>query len=661
MSVEWVADPGLAAFHPRLEPVSAWLFRRNSPYLRTGGAATATLFSMPLDQDGFRPDVRDAWRALSVTNPASGDNPAQLAFGSDALDDLLDPLADDFEDPRVFVLPLASGAPLPAEELRRRTGIGSPRSRTPASPLPAPSAIIGTIDHGINIFHARFRHREDSSRVVAAWIQGADRLEDRLPFGREWLQADIENALNDTGGDEDQLLRLLGDDPARPGFSPLGFRTSHGTHVLDIAAGFDPDDAAGDTLPVIAVSLPPEVTRETAGSMLALPFALGLEYIADRARRLMARTGVVVPVIVNFSLGLTGGPRGGLHRLEQTIDRVAGRHSAQIAQEMGVAEAPFTVVVAAGNNNLSDGHARSLEAAQVLTMGWHLQPVDTSANFLEIRLAPEADPMFEPLSVTLSLTPPGAEEPISTTVLPTAGRTLQNIRLLQRNGAVIGRLSVWRHPEGIAVLTLALDATDPGRDMRPVSPPGTWGVTVNCNTTTPYRIDAWVLRDDVPGGFADTGRQSYLTDTAHRRRDHTGRLIVEDAPDSATVIRRAGTLNAAATATDQTRRYSVGSRAGLGADAPPAEYSATALDSTSERIDADAPGDRSPVRGGIPAAGSRSGSRVLISGTSVAAPQLVRHLASGVGTLSDAPDEDAGRRRGSQQLTGALAGLDVGE
>ncbi|WP_436398829.1 hypothetical protein [Roseobacter sp. S98] len=653
MAWQWIEDPGEDVFHPRLEPVSAWLFRRDSPFLRTGGAGAATLFSMPMNPQGFRPDVRDSWRALRVENPVTGDNPAQLAFGADALTDLLQPLQDDFDDPRVFVLPLRGDAALPAEELRRRTGIGSPRSRNPNHPLPQPTSIVGIIDHGINIFHERFRHRMSGSRIAGAWLQGAARRDDRLPFGREWLQADIEEALAETGGDEDALLRLMGDDPADPAFSPLSQRVSHGTHVLDLAAGFDPHDPAGDTLPVIAVSLPPAVTRETAGSMLALPFALGLEYIADRARRLMDQRGAVVPVIVNFSLGLTGGPRAGLHRLEQTIARVAERHRTQIENRMGVSDADFHVVVAAGNNNLSQGHARSLPGSASLNLTWQLQPADPTSNFLEIRMAPEAPPLLEPMNVTIRLQPPGADTPIETMVLPTVGRTLENIRLLERDGTVIGRLSVWRHPDGIVVLTLALDGTDPGHQQRQVAPSGSWQISVTHEASTPYRIDAWVLRDDVPVGFTDTGRQSYFIDPEYRTRHPSGHPVLNDSDTAPSVVRRSGNLNAIATTTDGHQVSVVGALSSTTGTVAPADYSAAPLDNASEDIDVSAPGDRSAVLRGLLAAGSRSGSRVAVSGTSAAAPQLVRYLASGVGSLADGP-AGADTRTGQQILSGAL-------
>jgi len=237
-----------------------------------------------------------------------------------------------------------------------------------------------------------------------------------LPFGREWHLADIEQALADAGGDEDALLRRIGGDTGRPGFHPLGFRASHGTHVMDLAAGFEPDDATGHEYLIIAVNMPAEVSREASGSLLPLPYCLGLTYIADRARRLFhdfretfEDTGDVVPVFVNFSFGLSGGPRDGLHRLERTIDKVAELHREQVRYQPGfeAAQAPLTVVTAAGNNNLAQGHARSRPGAASLDLLWQIQPADTTPNVMEIRIAlPTSTATDAETSVTLSLTPP---------------------------------------------------------------------------------------------------------------------------------------------------------------------------------------------------------------------------------------------------------------
>ncbi|MEP1538814.1 MAG: hypothetical protein ABJQ34_20830 [Paracoccaceae bacterium] len=635
MAYSWHAPPPEASFHPRLDPVSAWLFSRQSAFLKSGDADNdaAMLYAMALDAVGFDPSDQDAFRALSMPNPV---NQSDLDGHPFSIEQLSEPLgaqlSNGIRDARVHVLPLPDGGPQSADILSSGRNLGSPRAQLPNVPMPVPTAIIGIIDHGINIFHHRFRRGANDSRVAFAWMQGAKRLEEgRIRFGREWIQAEIEAAQTAAGNDEDTLLRQIGVDFSQPGYRPLGYRTSHGTHVLDLAAGMDPSDDTGAQFPIIAVTLPPEVTRETSGSMLAVPFALGLEYIADRARRIMEFHGVSVPVYVNFSFGLSGGPRAGLHRLEQTMAKVAADHA---ASQHG---STFTVVTAAGNNNLSRGHAQAPEGADRIDLRWQLQPADPSANFLEIRVAlpdlsEDASPTF-----SLSLKPPGGTALLLPDLSVGSGRDLAPVQFLQRNGADIGKVSVWRNPEGIIVVTLAIDATDPGSDTRVVAPAGEWQIALQSTLMVPARMDAWILRDDVPGGFRDAGRQSYFVDEAYADRDERGFVQAEDIPGDGAQLRRSGSLNALATgargadieAPQDTICWVVG---GYTQPMQAAPYSATPLNSGGERVDLSARSDCSLVRQGVKAAGTRSGTRIAINGTSVAAPQVLRHFAMGEGS-----------------------------
>ncbi|MHA6264426.1 S8/S53 family peptidase [Arenibacterium sp. CAU 1754] len=631
------------AFHPRLDPVSAWLFQRHSAFLRSGDNTgdAAMLYGMGIDARGFDPAVPDAWRALSMANPVDQVSFDGHPFSTDQLQPSLGAQLHEIPDARVSVLPLPDGGPRPADILRSNRGIGTPDITQPDTPMPRPRAIIGVIDHGINIFHHRFRRGQTDSRVGFAWMQGAARREeDRIRFGREWTQPEIEAAQAAAGPDEDALLRLIGAGFERPGYRPLAFRTSHGTHVLDLAAGVDPDDASGADYPIIAVTLPPEVTRETSGSMLAVPFAMALEYIADRARWIMRAHGAIAPVYVNFSFGLSGGPRRGLHRLEQTITNVAAHHQAQVNDLVGPGVAPLTVVTAAGNNNLARGHAQAQPGAGHLDLRWQIQPADPSANFLELRIALGAAQEDESHAFDLDLTPPGADAPLTVSDAGSPG----TIRFLRRGEAIIGQMSAWRNPEGIIVVTLAIEATDPGPDARAVAPAGEWQVSLRSVSAAPDRIDAWILRDDVPGGFRDTGRQSYFVDPVYSDRDVRGFLRTQDTPLDGATIRRAGTLNALATGqrdTDDTAPQAahcwvVGGymqENHRGGAPVPASYSAAPLEALGEAVDLSAPSDRSLVRSGIRAAGTRSGSKAVLSGTSVAAPQVLRHFAFGTGAL----------------------------
>lgn len=636
MVYSWHAPAPEASFHPRLDPVSAWLFSRQSAFLQSGEADSdvAMLYAMAIDAAGFDPGDRDAFRALSMPSPVNQPDIVGHPFSLDQMNPSLSAqFSNGIKDAQVAVVPLPNGGPRSAEILRTDRDLGTPGTTLPNVPMPRPTAIIGIIDHGINIFHQRFRREASGSRIAFAWMQGAQRSQDgRIRFGREWIQAEIEAAQDAEGSDEDALLRRIGVDFARPGYRPLGFRTSHGTHVLDLAAGLDPTDDAGPNFPIIAVTLPPEVTRETSGSMLAAPFTLGLEYIADRARRIMAFHGVSVPVYVNFSFGLSGGPRAGLHRLEQTISRVSAHHTAQSGGTL-------TVVTAAGNNNLARGHTQAPEDADGIDLRWQLQPGDPSANFLEIRFAMPDTPDDVIPAFSLTVTPPGSAPPPPLQLTVGPDRDLATVQFLQRKGANIGQVSIWQNPRDITVITLAIEATDPGTDNRTVAPAGEWQVSLTSTSAVPTRIDAWILRDDVPGGFRDTGRQSYFLDAAYADSDPRGFVQAEDSPDGSGQIRRAGTLNALATAVSDVNIeapqedvcWVVG---GYTSPMRAASYSATPLHAVGEKINISARSDCSPVLFGVKAAGTRSGTRVAISGTSVAAPQVVRYFAMGHGNVT---------------------------
>ncbi len=89
-------------------------------------------------------------------------------------------------------------------------------------------------------------------------------------------------------------------------------------------------------------------------------------------------------------------------------------------------------------------------------------------------------------------------------------------------------------------------------------------------------------------------------------------------------ILRAGTLNAIATGSD--RRVVGGRFDGPDGARDPAPYSGNPLPDTPEHITAARECERSKVLPGIIAAGTRSGTRVAVNGTSVAAPQVLRRL-----------------------------------
>ena len=150
-------------------------------------------------------------------------------------------------------------------------------------------------------------------------------------------------------------------------------------------------------------------------------------------------------------------------------------------------------------------------------------------------------------------------------------------------------------------------------------------------------------RDDSLYGYPQSGRQAYLDHPTYVRRDDNGREIVDEEeierPLVVTPVRRKSLANAIATGlrtitaggyVEQDRRaarYSSG-----GPNTPP-ETGGVRL----TKPDALLPSEGSRAHRGVLAAGSRSGARVAMNGTSVAAPQLARWVADALGGVTPGP------------------------
>lgn len=551
------------------------------------------------------------------------------------------------ENPRLFLLPLRSQSvltPAAEETLRRiepKFTVRRSQYRTGAQP---PRPVIGIIDHGINFAHERFRDGMQSN-IDFAWDQGGVYQQGSdVPFGREFQGHQITQILRDSDGCDAEALRRMGlTDFERPGERPLARRLSHGTHVLDLAAGATGWEEQSQAPHIIAVNLPPVVAREPSGALLGIFFIQAVEYILNCARGL-SNPG---PVTLNFSFALSGGPRRGRHVLERSMEALLDHHDAQSGP-------PANVVLPAGNRNVAGGHAvQHMHAPDDLAeFTWQLQPCDATSNMLEIWLSgPPKGRDFNP-PAKLEITPPGGA-PV-TAVFDSFTEAARPLRL---GDDVIGQ--VIRQPSrgerfGPAdsfSLTIILAGTDPGLSGRTPTPPGPWKIRVELKDATDVTAEAWVMRDDTIPGFNDNGRQSYLLDPQVPQRDRRGVPLAEGAGDEG--VRPAGTLNALATcgranvvtvgaATQQMGTTETQPRASL--------YSATPLPEDSplnavERVDRSAIADRSPVLPGVLGAGTLSGTRMRMGGTSVAAPQVTRAIARGDVTVSAARGTD--RRLGA--------------
>lgn len=225
--------------------------------------------------------------------------------------------------------------------------------------------IVASLDWGLDVTHPSFRHADGRTRVRAFWHQGISNAGDPASpygYGRIFTRDDIDAALRTSNPFE-----VLGYHPAQ---SDPGDRSgTHGTHVLDIAAGsgFVPHSLRGfaSDAELIFVHL-------ATGSLEPLA-SLG-----DTVRILEALDFVRVTAgstrwVVNMSLGRHGGPHNGRTLVEQGIDHL-------------LIEAPGRAIVQSCGNYFSAKAASSglVRSGGTRTLHWETSPADRTPNELEI-------------------------------------------------------------------------------------------------------------------------------------------------------------------------------------------------------------------------------------------------------------------------------------
>lgn len=172
--------------------------------------------------------------------------------------------------------------------------------------LPDDTVLVGIIDTGIALGHRAFRRANGSSRVISAWQQTAlYRNQPYLPFGEEWYAGDIDGRLRDHSRNRNPMDRLDEDgfnramrlvEPGRiRGHRDLDHRAAHGTHVMDIAAGFDPSHPDADRVRMIVVNLPTQYLHGSAGNFLSYFAAYAVERVFHMAEALWTKNNPSKP------------------------------------------------------------------------------------------------------------------------------------------------------------------------------------------------------------------------------------------------------------------------------------------------------------------------------------------------------------------------------
>ncbi|MCB9942838.1 MAG: S8 family serine peptidase [Geminicoccaceae bacterium] len=640
--------------HPPVDPVSVWLagWGRHFDYAITGRRRKpdclsvidhAALASMNGENGGggVAPRQPGIVRFVRPDRREHGDHGDELARG------LAGQLAGHGghdatgDDDR----PMESFVPVDATLLTRPDAAdASIEPATSWSPGKArPSVVTAIIDDAFNLAHRNFRDADGQSRIDFAWIQDGEPGGTTVPFGREIDRDGIDAAVseNGDGGPEDRVLRALGlVDYRRHGVNALAGRAGHGTAVADLAAGAE--DAADRR--IVTVALPREIALDTSGYRLHHYFLTGLQYVLQRVRDMQAAfaDGRKLPVVVNFSYGITSGPHDGRHVIERVTRLLIANHKARGGGEV-------TLLLPAGNSNLARGHAHSAPGATSITLPWRLQPADQTASYMEVWFPENAG------KVVLKLTAPdgrpvtqgdgGQETEFShpdcaqLLVDPDGGKDADVAGLL------------WYHqpvPGGLRRLVVCLAPTeipaDPWLAGKPVLrrgiPSGIWRFELRYEVPggavpAEARIMAWIARDEPPFGSRVQARQSYFDEPSYERFTPDGDVLVGDPAETSSVVRREGTINGLATdggAGDDDPFFiagaylSSGHYSGRGGNSHETAYSSTAF-GNGRRPDAAAPADYSRGLPGVLAAGTHSGSTVVLNGTSVASPQIARRIA----------------------------------
>lgn len=547
------------------------------------------------------------------------------------------------------------GEPAPALDV--------PPMQPPEGGWPGDTVVIGVIDDGIAFAHDRFRDAEDTSRVQCFWRQDGPNNSTTVDHGTEICkldgpggQAGIDTLLAQSraGGsiDEETFYRRAGlIDFAEPGHKSAAWRASHGTHVLDLAAGENPAENVCNR-PIVCVQLPPAVVEDPSLAGLEDKVLSAIDYILLRADA-MAGDGDPLPVVINFSFGNIAGPHDGTSILERGIDeRIQAR------------QAGLRVILPSGNSHLSRCHAQVSFSnhdgndSEPVELYWRVQPDDTTTSHMEIWLPHHgpAPPATSRLEVSVR-SPDGVEETTwlgenhgAGHQLPEQGPKFCGVEYrFKPSPTERGVFSIHLQPTARLHPTALADK---------VAPPGLWTIRLrNRGLAETDVVHAWIQRDDKVYSYPRRGRQSYFDQPCYVRFDTQGREIVEDShPEQPPCeVKRRRLVNAIATGAEVIVAGGFHRR-----DLRPAKYSAGgpitpppggAPDPDRRKPDAMLVADDSKVHAGVLAAGSRSGSVVAFSGTSVAAPRLARWVASELGA-GNAGNRDAVKAEAAMQEAG---------
>ena len=233
-------------------------------------------------------------------------------------------------------------------------------------------ALVGIIDHGIDVRHQAFTNRSGHTRILGIWDQGEASGPSPATvdptfsqnYGTLYTQNEIEAMRNGTSSIPS---RLLSTDIC-----------AHGTHVAGIAAGRAVGMGADGMAPEAGILLvmpklqAPEGSPQSIGySMSHIDAAAFLIRAAQGANMLVSER---LPIAVNMSMGMQAGPHDGMSVLETFLDTLTAKGTTS----------GCVIIKSAGNDHLSHGHARiNLSHGQEYSVTWVSTEGDRYADYIE--------------------------------------------------------------------------------------------------------------------------------------------------------------------------------------------------------------------------------------------------------------------------------------
>ncbi len=502
-----------------------------------------------------------------------------------------------------------------------------------STPALAEEVVTAIVDGVIGVANQRFcfsgnaANQPRSTRVQRYWMQSEKfgNSAGLLTLGSEWDQAALNAKIaeNSKQGDLDEgaFYTALHQENRAQGFvnltgngyrRPHGFNLTHGTHVLDLAAGWPATDAPANR-PILAVQLPERATAETWGGRLDFHILAGVIRLLHWADNWTDRNGnpCRAELVINLSYGSYAGAKDGSGFLESEIARLI-----RYRNEEGVATA---VVMPAGNSFRARCHGKmTLQTGQSRYLDWQILPEDQSISFLEVWLTP-----FD--QATLTITPPhqpAVDLPLVSTA--TAAVPLSYGADFLTGPETTGRAYVQHFSEtGRTRVVLALAPSQNHETPTQAVPAGGYRLALTNTGTTRFTAEFDVQRDDTPLNFPVFARQSYLDHpTANEEDPETG---VRDLPQTGSPVSRLGTLSSFVNnAGDDT--YVVGGALDRDTLAQAALYASGGPTAGRAAPDLSAISDETRAHGGILASGTFSGAMRAVAGTSISAPQVTRKL-----------------------------------